>query len=59
MSKVIQSLVWAFIIIAMAFASRLGWIEGDAARTMLIVLPLLAFLAITRSGGCSHQPKEA
>ncbi len=52
MSKIIQSLIWALVIVIVAVANGAGWIENDAARTMLIVLPLLAFLATMRSRGC-------
>lgn len=59
MSKIIQALIWAFIILAMAALLRFEWIERDMARALLIVLPALAFLAITGTSGCFSQSKEA
>ncbi|WP_420606427.1 hypothetical protein [Novosphingopyxis sp.] len=47
MSKIIQALIWAFLMLAMAALSRFDWIDRDMARTLLIVLPALGFIAIS------------
>lgn len=54
MTKTQQALIWAFAILAMAVAARYGMIERDVATTLLIVMPALAWLSISRGdrGSC-------
>lgn len=54
MTKTQQALIWAFVILAMAVAARYGMIERDVATTLLIVMPALAWLSISRRdrGSC-------
>ncbi len=54
MTKIQQALLWATAILAMAVASWFGAIERDVATTLIIVLPALAWLSISRSraGAC-------
>jgi hypothetical protein len=55
MTKTVQALIWAFvIIIIMAVAARFGAIERDVATTLLIVMPALAWLSISRRGACGR-----
>lgn len=52
MKKTTKALIWATVIIALAVASAYGFVGRDAAQTLLIVLPLIAWLSITDSVGC-------
>ncbi|NCP11638.1 MAG: hypothetical protein GW859_06740 [Sphingomonadales bacterium] len=54
MTKTVQALIWAFVIIIMAVAARFGAIERDVATTLLIVMPALAWLSISRRGACGR-----
>ena len=42
-----------------AAGERLGWVDREAAKTMLIVLPLVAFIMIRRSGRCALTARDA
>ena len=48
MTKTRQALTWAFVILIMAVAPRYGIIERDVATTLLIIMPVLAWLSISR-----------
>lgn len=50
MTKTRQALIWAFVILTIAVAARSGVIERDAATTLLIVMPALAWLSFSRGG---------
>lgn len=50
MTKTRQALIWALVFLAMAVAARYGVIERDAAATLLIVMPALAWLSFSRGG---------
>ena len=52
MSKIFQALIWALAILLMAVAGHFGWIDRDTSRTMLIVLPALAIVAIGNRRSC-------
>ena len=52
MDSTAKGFAWAAIILLIALAGQAGLIGGDAARTMLIALPVLAFLSLRRSRGC-------
>lgn len=54
MTNIQLALIWAFVILIMAVAARFGVIERDVATTLLIVMPALAWLSITRGGGNSR-----
>lgn len=53
MTRIQQALLWATAILAMAIAARFGAIERDLATTLLIVLPPLAWLSISRGDRAS------
>lgn len=53
MTKTQQALTWAFVILIMAVAARYGVIGRDMAATLLITMPVLAWLSITRGGQAS------
>ncbi|WP_338241588.1 hypothetical protein [Aurantiacibacter hainanensis] len=52
MNTIAKGLAWALVIILTALAGQAGLIGGDAARTMLIVLPILAVVTLNRSRTC-------
>ncbi len=62
MSKTMQAIAWAAVIIRFAIAAVSGWVENDMAQMMMITLPGLAWATIgnrasapcplTRSGRC-------
>lgn len=52
MNNIIKALGWAALIIAVAFAGRAELFSQDMARTLVIVLPILAVITITNSRSC-------
>ena len=56
MTQIAKALIWAAAIILFAIASASGLVESETARTMMIVLPILAWAAI---GGKSCLPRRA
>lgn len=50
---------WAVAMLVLAIGARLGWIERDAAITLLLVMPILAFVTIQRGGGCTPAARDA
>ena len=53
MYRFILALCWAMAMIVLASAAKLGWVERDAALTLLLVMPILAFVTIQRGGCCA------
>ena len=51
MTRIYPALCWATGMMMMAIAARLGWIERDAALTLLLVMPAMAVVSLQR-GGC-------
>ena len=49
MRKFAPAACWAMMIILLALLARLGWADRNAVTTLLMVMPLLAFVAIQRS----------
>lgn len=56
MTKITKSLLWAAIIIGFAFASIFEVVTEDFATTMIVVLPLLAWMHISGQFGCAPCP---
>ena len=52
MKKTTRALIWAAVILGLAVASAYGFVGHDVAQTLLIVLPLIAWLSITDRKGC-------
>ncbi len=48
MTKTATALIWAAAIIMIAVAGSRGWISRESARTMLIVMPVLAAIIVLR-----------
>jgi hypothetical protein len=59
MTKYLSAIYWALAMIALAAGERLGWIDRQAANTLLIVLPLVAFNMLRRSGRCALTARDA
>ena len=58
MSHFVKGLIAATIILGVALSSRAGLIPQDVANTLVIVLPLVLVMAMTR-GSCVPRSKEA
>ena len=52
MTRTVTALIWAAAILLTAIAGSYGWISRDSARTMLIVMPILAFVILIRRSRC-------
>lgn len=61
MSNLIKGLIAAAIMLGVAFGNRAGLIPQDVADTLIIVLPLVLVMALTRGscGICMQGNKEA
>lgn len=59
MTKYLPAIYWALAMLALAVGERLGWVDREAAKTMLIVLPLVAFIMLRRSGRCALTARDA
>ena len=55
MKQFVPALGWALAMIVMAVGARLGWVERDAALTLLLVMPILAFTTMRRGGCCATR----
>ena len=53
MKQYCMSLCWAAAMIVMAVGARLGWVDRDAAMTLLLVMPVLAVVTMQRGGSCA------
>lgn len=58
MTKTTKALVWAAIILGLAVATILDFVSGDLAQTLLIVLPLVAWMNISGQAGCLPRKEE-
>ena len=47
----LPAVCWAIAMMMLALGARIEWVEREAALTLLLVMPLLAFATITR-GAC-------
>ena len=52
MSTISKAICWALAIVLTALAGAVGLITEDSARTMLIVLPVLAMTSLTGRSDC-------
>ncbi len=52
MSKTVTALIWAAAIMLIALAGSRGWISRELARTLLIVMPILAGIIVIRRVRC-------
>ncbi len=61
MKKTTRALIWAAVILGLAVASMYDLVGHDTAQTLLIVLPVIAWLSITDRlgcGPCAAGPRE-
>ena len=59
MSKFFPAACWAVAMLVLALLARIGWIERDAATTLLMVMPILAWVSIQRNRRCSARVQGA
>ena len=52
MSGITKAIIWGAIIIIFAIVAAMGPVENDTARTMLIILPVLAWSTISGQRSC-------
>ena len=50
---------WAGAMLVLAAGAKLNWVDRDAAMTLLLVMPLLAFVTIQRGGCCTPTARDA
>ncbi|MBO0748831.1 MAG: hypothetical protein J2O44_00160 [Porphyrobacter sp.] len=53
MTRITQAICWATAIGVAALASRFGVMDRGSATTLLIVLPVVAWTALTGRGSCA------
>jgi|GEM_PF-2692145 len=58
MTKTARALAWATVILGLALATIFDFVSGDLARTLLIVLPLVAWMNISGQAGCVPRKAE-
>lgn len=58
MQAVLRPLYWALAMVALACGARLGWVDRDAAITLLLVLPLLAVIGLRRGNCCAMTARN-
>jgi hypothetical protein len=56
MSAIFKSLCWAAAMLFLAAGVRFGFMDREAAMTVLLVLPILAVLSLRRRTRCAGRP---
>jgi hypothetical protein len=59
MNRFYPAACWALSMVLLATGARLGWVERDAALTLLLVMPLLAFTTLRRGACCRLASRDA
>ena len=59
MKNFVSPLCWAIAMIALALLARLGLADRDAVITVLMVMPILAFVTMQRRRCCGTEAREA
>lgn len=59
MCNFLPALCWASMMILFALLARLGLADRDPVVTMLLVMPMLAFVSIRRGRRCARSATEA
>jgi len=57
MSTYAKALLWGLVILAVAILGQAGVIAEDTTRTLLIVLPALAFVTLRSRSCCAFPPR--
>lgn len=52
MTKIFQAVIWAAIMVVVALLVRKDSIDDGSATTLLIVIPLIAYMQISGCWGC-------
>ena len=50
---------WALAMMVLAVLARFGFVDRDAAATLLLVMPILAFVSIQRGPRCTLSSRSA
>ncbi len=53
MDRILQALCWAMALIIAAIASQYGVMDRGSSTTLYIVLPIVAWMALSGRGTCS------
>ena len=56
MRAILKSLCWAAAMLFLAAGVRFGFMDRDAAMTVMLVLPILAVLSLSRRTRCAGRP---
>jgi hypothetical protein len=56
MSAIFKSLCWAAAMLFLAAGVRFGFMDREAAMTVLLILPILAVLSPRRRTRCAGRP---
>jgi hypothetical protein len=59
MIKFIPAMCWAVAMLILATGAKLGWVDRDAATTLMLVMPILAFITIQRRHCCALRDEVA
>jgi hypothetical protein len=59
MTKSLPAACWAMIMILLALLARFGVADGDAMVTMLLVMPMLAYVSMQRGRRCATSARSA
>lgn len=55
MKRYFTAMCWAIAMLALAWLARIGWVEREAATTLLLVMPILAWVTIQGRGRCNQR----
>lgn len=55
----IMAVSWAAAIMMLAFASRFGWLDREAADLLLLVMPMIAFVTLLGGRNCRFAARAA
>jgi hypothetical protein len=55
MNTCLNALLWAAVIMGVAAAGAWGAIDEDTTRTLLIVLPVAGWMAVSGRSGCVRR----
>ena len=59
MNRFFPAACWAIAMLVLATGAALGWVDRDAALTVLLVMPVLAVITIRRGGCCARSDRAA
>ena len=59
MRILVLAINWAAAILLLALAARLGWLDRAAADLLLVVMPMIAFVALIADRACRSTAQKA